>query len=130
MAERSKTVEIIGVDADTVEKAVSFPNAYAFYIKLSDKPDLLWEKYLSEWKNALRSMQREISIVGYKLRFVFVYGDDIQGCVKYAEWLVKWTNERVEEHNKKVELQEKRELAKRETSTKREDEIRKRLRGL
>ncbi len=130
MAEKSKLVEIIGVDSETVEKDGAFPEAYAFYIKLSDKPDPLWEKYLLEWDKALRSMRREMRVIGDKLRVVFVYGDDIQNCVKYAKQLVRIINERVKEHNKQVELQEKKELTKQETSQKKEDEIREKLRGL
>ena len=130
MTEKSKLVEIISVDSETVERDGAFPEAYAFYIKLSDKPDPLWEKYLLEWEKALRSMRREMKVIGDKLRVVFVYGDDIQNCVKYAKQLVRIINERVKEHNKKVELQEKKELTKQELSHKKEDEIREKLRGL
>ena len=130
MTEKSKLVEIIGVDSETVEKDTAFPEAYAFYIKLADKPDPLWEKYLLEWDKALYSMRREMKIIGDKLRVVFVYGDDIQNCVKYAKELVRLINERVKEHNKQVELQEKKELAKQELSHKKEDEIREKLRDL
>ena len=130
MTEKSKLVEIIGVDSETVEKDTAFPEAYAFYIKLSDKPDPLWEKYLLEWDKALYSMRREMKVIGDKLRVVFVYGDDIQNCVKYAKQLVRIINDRVKEHNKKVELQEKKELTKQELSHKKEDEIREKLRGL
>ncbi len=130
MAEKSKLIEIIGVDSETVEKDTAFPEAYAFYIKLSDKPDPLWGKYLLEWNKALYSMRREMKVRGDKLRVVFVYGDDIQNCVKYAKQLVRIINDRVKEHNKKVELQEKKELAKQELSHKKEDEIREKLRDL
>ena len=130
MTEKSKPVEIIGVDSETVEKDTAFPEAYAFYIKLSDKPDPLWEKYLLEWDKALYSMRREMKVIGDKLRVVFVYGDDIQNCVKYAKQLVRIINDRVKEHNKQVELQEKKEMAKQELSHKKEDEIREKLRGL
>ena len=130
MVEKSKPIEIIGVDSDTVEEDGAFPEAYAFYIKLSDKPDYLWQRYLAEWEKALRSMQREMKVVGDKLRVVFVYGDDIQSCVKYAEQLVKIINERVKEHNRQVELQEKKEMTKQEASQKKEDEIREKLRGV
>ena len=130
MTEKSKLVEIIGVDSETVEKDGAFPEAYAFYIKLSDKPDPLWEKYLLEWDKALYSMRREMKVIGDQLRVVFVYGDDIQNCVKYAKQLVRIINERVKEHNKKVELQEKKEMAKQELSHKKEDEIRGKLRDL
>jgi len=130
MAEKSKLIEIIGVDSETVEKDGAFPEAYAFYIKLSDKPDPLWERYLLEWEKALRSMRREMRVIGDKLRVVFVYGDDIQNCVKYAKQLVRIINERIKEHNKQVELQKKKELTKQEASQKKEDEIRGKLRGL
>ncbi len=130
MAEKSKLIEIIGVNSETVEKDSAFPEAYAFYIQLSDKPDPLWERYLLEWEKALRSMRREMRISGDRLRVVFVYGDDVQNCVKYAKQLVRIINERVKEHNKQVELIEKKELTKQEMSQKREDEIRGKLKGL
>jgi len=130
IAEKAKLVEITGVDSETVEKDGTFRDAYAFYIKLSDKPNPLWERYLLEWKKALYSMQREITVVGNKLRVVFVYGDDVQNCVKYTKQLVKMINERVKEHNKRVELQEKKEMTKQEVSQRREDDIREKLRGL
>ena len=131
MANKSKPVEVIGVDTETVEKADIFPKAYAFYIKLSDKPDTLWEKYLREWDNVLYSMRRQISIVGDNLRITLVYGeDDVQKCVSYIEWLVKFINGRVEEHNKKVEIEEKGKMVKGETNAAREDEIRRKLREL
>ena len=75
-------------------------------------------------------MRREMRILGNRLRVVFVYGDDVQNCVKYAKQLVRIINERVREHNKQVELIEKKELTKQEVSQKREDEIRGKLKGL
>ena len=77
MAKKSKFVEIIGVDANTIEKDESFKEAYAFYITLSDEPDNIWRNYLAKWGNALNTMQRKIDVVGDRLRLVFVYGDNI-----------------------------------------------------
>ena len=130
MADKSKPIEIISVDTETVEKNTAFPEAYAFYIKLSAEPDALWQGYLSKWGDALYSMQREINVLGNKLRLVFVYGDNIQSYAEYTRQLVEWVNERIEEHNKQVELRENKTMAEQEVSQKKEDEIRKKLRGL
>jgi len=127
---KSKPVEITSVDIDTIEKDEEFPDAYAFYIKLSDKPDRLWETYFAAWDKALSTMKRKISVVGDKLRLVFTYGDDIQNYVKFARGIVENTNERIKEHNRKVELVEKEDLAKQEESRRKEEEIRQTLREL
>ena len=130
MFEKSKPVEIIGVDSETLEKDWAFPEAYAFYIRLSDEPDTLWQRYLADWKDALNSMKRGISVEGNKLRFVFVYGDNIESCVKYATGLVKMINERVVKHNRQVESEEKKYMAEQEVDRKKEEELRGKLREL
>ena len=85
MAEELKRVEIVGADRDTVEKDSAFPEAYAFYINLSDKPDPLWGRYFEdEWEHALYSPKREIRVVGDKLRLVAGYGNNIESHVKSA----------------------------------------------
>ncbi len=130
MAKKSKPVEIIDVDTDTVEKDYAFPDAYAFYVQLSDEPDPLWERHLAKWKNALYYEKREIRVEGDKLRLVFTYGANIQNYVKYVAHLIKLINERVAEHNKQVELKEKIDMTEQEIDQKKEDEIRKKLREL
>ena len=114
MDRESKPVDILGADTETLEKDSAFPNAYAFYVRLSDEPDAVWQRYLAEWRNALYTMQREITVVGNRLRLVFVYGDDIQSCANYAAHLVELINKRIEEYNIQVDLQEKREMTMRE----------------
>ncbi len=130
MPNKSQPVEIIGVDTDTLEKDETFPEAHAFYIKLSDEPDKVWRSYLAKWNNALSAMQSKIDVVGDRLRLVFVYGDSIQDCAKYATKLVKMVNERVVEHNKKVDSLEKVALRKQEESRKKEEEMQQQLRRL
>lgn len=130
MSKKAKIIEIIGADSDTLEKDHTFTDAYAFYIKLSDEPDPVWQKYLSEWKNALNAMQREIKVVGNKLRLVFVYGDDMQNYANYAANLVNLVNKRVEEYNKQVELKEKTEMSVQEVEKSKEEELLRKLKGL
>ena len=130
MGNKSQPVEIIGVDADKLEKDGTFPDAFAFYVKLSDEPDNVWRSYLAKWNDALHAMQRNIDVVGDRLRLVFVYGDNTQDYVKYATRLVKMVNERLVEHNRKVDLLEKKELKKQEESRRKEEEIRQQLRQL
>jgi hypothetical protein len=127
VSRKSKPVEIIGADIDTLEKDSAFPDAYAFYIRLSDEPDPIWQRYLAEWRNALYAMQRQITVVGDKLRLVFVYGDDIQSCANYAAYLVELINKRIEEYNIQVDIKEKRELAKQEVVLDKEEELRRKL---
>lgn len=130
MVTKSKPILIVGVDTDTVESDGSYPQAYAFYAKLSDKPDLVWERYLLEWEKALNLMQRDIKVVGDKLRLVFTYGDNVQDFLKYATNVVEWVNKMVEEHNRKVESVEKLQLTKQDIAQEREDEIRRKLKEL
>ena len=130
MGKKSRPVAIISVDTNTVEKDSTFREAYAFYIKLSEEPDPVWEKYLLKWQNALHCMRRDMKVVGDRLRLVCVYSDDIQSFVEYARHLVQWINERVEEHNKQVEQLERKQLKSQEIDQKREDEIRRRLKEL
>ena len=130
MATKSKPVEIIDIDTDTVEKDDAFPDAYAFYIQLSDEPDPVWERYLAKWENALSHKKRGIRVEGDRLRLVFTYGANIQSYAKYVAHLVKITNQRVEEHNKQVESDEIKGMTEQETDRKKGDEIRKQLRQL
>lgn len=133
MAGKLKPVEVISINTEVVEKDDAFPEAYAFYIKLSDKPDLLWERYFEdEWNNAFYSVKREISVVGDKLRLVFGYSDNIESHVKFARQLVERTNKRIEEHYRRAELKETREPAKQEDEDieRKKEEIRKKLREL
>lgn len=130
MLNKSQPIEIIGVDTDTLEEDKTFPEAYAFYIKLSDEPDDVWRSYLAKWNNALKAMQRKIEVLGDRLHLVFVYGDNIQDYAKYAAQLVKWVNERVMEYNKKVDSLEKKELRTQGEQRRKNDEIRQQLRQL
>ena len=131
LAKELKCVGNVNVDKETVEKYEAFPEAYAFYINLSDKPDPLWERYFEdEGEHALYSPKREIRVVGDKLRLVFGYGENIQGHVKSVQQLVERTNKRMEEHYRWAELEEKRELAKQEKIERKQEEIRKQLREL
>jgi hypothetical protein len=130
LSRKSKIIEIIGADSDTLEKDHTFPEAYAFYIKLADEPDHIWQKYLAEWKNALNAMQRDITVAGDRLRLVFVYGDDMQNYANYAANLVNLINKRVEEYNKQVELKEKTEMSVQEVEKSKEEELLRKLKGL
>ncbi|MFC2063034.1 hypothetical protein ACFLS8_03740 [Chloroflexota bacterium] len=128
MYSKSNPVDVVGVDSDKLDKDKTFPEAYAFYIKLSSEPDNVWQSYLAKWNSALKVKQRKISVEGEKLRLVFVHGDNMQNYANYATWLVNWVNERVEEHNKKVALLEKEEIGKQETERKKEERMLQELR--
>lgn len=130
MFNKSQPVEIIGVDADTLEKDETSPETYVFYIKLSDEPDNVWRNYLAKWNDALDAMQRKIEVVGDRLRLVFIYGDNIENYAKYAAQLVKMVNKSVMEYNKKVDSAKKIELGKQADSRRKEEEMRQQLRHL
>ena len=118
---KSQPVEIKGVDSSKLDKDITFDDAYAFYIKLSGEPDYIWQTQLAKWDSALASMKRKISVEKDRLRLVFVYGDNVQLYTDYAASLVNWVNERVAEHNKKIDSLEKEELRQKQiTQTKEE----------
>ncbi|MHA2069219.1 MAG: OB-fold protein, partial [Candidatus Thorarchaeota archaeon] len=130
MAEKSKPVEIISIDTETLDKDYAFPEAYAFYVRLSVEPDTVWKSYLGKWEKALFNKSREIRVAGDKLRLVCTYDDNIENYIEHAKYLVKWVNERVEEYNKRVELQQKTEMTEQETERKKEYGILKKLKEL
>lgn len=130
MRSKSQPVDIVSIDSDSLDRDDTFPEAYAFYIKLSSAPDKIWQSHLAKWGSALKSMQRKISVEGDRLRLVFVYGDNVRQYASYANWLVSWVNERVVEHNKKIALLEKEELGRQETDRRKEDQILQELRKI
>ena len=73
MLNKFQPVEIIGVDTDTLEKDKTLPQAYAFYIKLSDEPDNVWRSYLAKWNSALNAKQRKIEVVGEVLILISMH---------------------------------------------------------
>lgn len=96
MARNRQPIGIIEINTDIVEKDRAFPNAYAFFITLSDKPDPLWKKYFKdEWKNSAYEMKREIKVTGNKLRVIFAQSDNIREHAKFAQKLVETTNQRI-----------------------------------
>ena len=131
MLKKVATVDIIKIDTETVELDNSFPGAYAFYIKLSARPEPQWVRIFNfEWERSVYLMKREIRIVGDRLRMISGADDNIEKHVDFARTLVKKTNQRIEEDNRRVELAEQRRRGKGEWVEKEKDEIRKKLRGL
>ena len=98
MARKTKTIGVIEINTDQVEKDRSFKNAYVFCIKLSDEPDSLWKKYFQEeWKNSPYEMKREIRVIGNELRVLFIYGENVREHAKFAQQLVETTNRRIDD---------------------------------
>lgn len=94
---KAKTIGIIEINTDMVEKDRTFQDAYAFFITLSDKPDSLWKKYFEdEWKNSSYAMKRGMRVTENKLRVIFRYGDNVREQAKFAQKLVEATNRRIE----------------------------------
>jgi len=131
MLKRVATVDIVEVDTETVEVDNSFPGAYAFYIKLSGKPEPRWVRIFNfEWERSVYLMKREIRVVGDRLRLISGADDNIQKHVDFAKTLVKRTNRRVEEDNRRIALVEQRMRGKGEALEKEKEEIRRRLKEI
>ena len=81
-----------------------------------------------EWEQSPYLMKREISVIGDRLRLVCAQEDTVQNHVAFARDLVKKTNARVEEANRRRELAEKWKRGRRQEIEKEKDEIRRKLR--
>lgn len=131
MLKKVATVDIINIDTETVELDNSFPGAYAFYIKLSARPEPRWVHIFNfEWERSIYLMKREIRIAGDRLRVISGADDNIEKHVDFVRTLVKKTNQRIEEDNRRSELAEQRRRGRGEWVEKEKEEIRKKLRGL
>jgi len=123
--------EIVDIDTETIEVDNSFPGAYAFYIKLSRKPERQWVHMLNfEWDRSVYLMKREIRVLGDRLRLISGADDNIQKHVDFATKLVKKTNARIEEDNRRIDLAEQRRRGKGKAVEEEKEEIRRKLRGL
>ena len=120
---RSQPVDIVGIDTERLDKDDTFKDGYAFYITLSGEADYIWQTHLAKWDSALDSMRRKIYVEKDKLRLVFVYGDNVQLYTSYVASLVKWVNERVIEHNEKVDALEKERLQQQQMTLSKEEYI-------
>lgn len=131
MLKKVATVDITKIDTETVEVDPSFFGAYAFYIKLSARPDPRWVRIFNfEWERSKYLMKREIRVVADRLRLISGADDNIQKHVDFAKMLVKKTNQRIEEDNRRIELAEQRRRGGGKWVEKEREEIRKKLRGI
>ena len=131
MVKKIATIDIVEVDTETVEKHASLRGAYIFYIKLSAKPERQWiDIFNFEWKRSQHVLKRQIRVVGDRLRLLCGVDDNIQNHVALAEKLVKRTNERVEEDNRRIELMERRVRGAGEEVEKGKDKIRRKLKEI
>jgi len=131
MVKKVATIDIVEIDTETVEKDDSFPTAYAFYIKLSGRPERQWVDIFNfEWKRSFYLMKGEISVVGDKLRLISGAEDNIQNHIAFARDLMRKTNERVEEDNRRIELMEKRKRGAGDEIERGKEEIRRKLKGI
>jgi len=129
MVKKVEIAEVVDIDTVTVELDNSFPGAYAFYIKLSRKPEHQWVHMLNfEWDRAVYLMKREIRVVGDRLRLISGADDNIQKHVDFATKLVKKINARIEEDNRRIDLAEQRRRGKGVDVEKEKEEIRRKLR--
>jgi hypothetical protein len=131
MVKKVATIDIVDIDTEAVEKDDSFSAAYAFYIKLSGRPERQWlDIFNFEWRRSRYLMKREMTVIGDRLRLISGVDDNVQNHVAFAKELVKKTNERVEEDNRRIELMERRKSGMGEEVEKEKEEIRKKLRGI
>lgn len=131
MVKKVATIDIVDIDAETVEKDDSFSAAYAFYIKLSGKPERQWVDIFNfEWKRSRYLVKREIAVVGDRLRLISGADDNVQNHVAFARDLVRKTNERVEEDNRRIELMEKRKSGAGDEIEREKEAIRRKLKKI
>jgi hypothetical protein len=131
MVKKIATIDIVEIDAKTVEKHYSLPETYAFYIKLSGKPERQWINIFNfEWRKSRHPTKKEISVVGDRLRLTSGVDDNIQNHVAFARSLMNKTNKRVEEDNRRIEQMYGRIRGGREEVEKEKEEIRRKLKEI
>ena len=83
-----------------------FPNAYVIDLTLDSVPDHAWQDILDrEWKASLRLWDRELFVVGDKLRLVTTL-DDMESKLNWVKQIIEDTNRSLDEYNKEMEALE------------------------
>lgn len=101
-------VKYVGI-SDDVEKDDSFPLAYAFFIELDKKPDIVWQQmFFDEWKKSFFLLKRQITIEDVKLRVVFAEGEE-EAQLNFYKELIEAVNKRVFEYNEDILRKKQRE---------------------
>lgn len=127
MSERSEKVKIkhpIDPNSVSVQKDPFYPNAYIIALPLDSEPSYVWQRLFEQqlWRS-LDFWDRKVVIVGREMKLVTTR-DRVGEKLGWLEELVKGTNERVEEYNKKVKIEREK---KEEPHAVDEEDIRKEL---
>lgn len=101
-------VNYVGI-SEQVEVDDSFPSAYAFFIQLDKTPDIIWQqKFFDEWKKSFFILKKQVTLVGDKLKVVFLEGEE-EAQLNFYRALIEAANRRVDEYNEDVLRKKQRE---------------------
>lgn len=125
------TVDIVEIDTENVVHTHYLSRTYAFFIKLSSEPEPQWIRIFNfEWSRSRLLTKKKISVVGDKLLLYCGADDNIDYQVAFARDLVKKTNLRIEEDNRRIEMLSRKKLGDRKEREKDKENIRSKLRGI
>lgn len=125
------TVDIVEVDTENVVHTHYLSPTYAFFIKLSSEPVPRWIRVFNfEWTRSRHLTKKKISIVGDKLLVYCGADDNIENHVAFASDLVKKTNLRIDEDNRRIDMLYRKRLGDRKEREKDKDEIRRKLKDI
>jgi len=125
------TVDIVEIDTENVVQTHYLSRDYAFFIKLSSEPEPQWIRIFNfEWSRSRYLTKKKISVVGDKLLLYCGADDNIDNHVAFATDLVKKTNLRIEEDNRRIDMLSRKKLGDRKEREKDKENIRMKLRGI
>lgn len=125
------TVDIVEIDTENVVHTHYLSRTYAFFIKLSSEPEPRWIRIFNfEWSRSRYLTKKTISVVGDKLLLYCGADDNIDYQVAFARDLVKKTNLRIEEDNRRIDTLSRKKLGDRKEREKDKEDIRSKLRGI
>ena len=125
------TVDIVEIDTENVVHTHYLSPTYAFFIKLSSEPEPQWIRIFNfEWSRSRLLTKKKISVVGDKLLLYCGADDNIDNHVAFATDLVKKTNLRIEEDNRRIDMLSRKKLGDRKEREKDKENIRMKLRGI
>jgi hypothetical protein len=108
MSEKAEKVKIkhpIDAESVSIEKDPFYPSAYIIALPLTSEPSYIWQRlFEQELWSSLDFWDRKVLIVGKELKLVTTR-DRVGNKLGWLEELVTGTNKRVEDYNRKVEVE-------------------------
>jgi hypothetical protein len=131
MVKKVATIDIVEIDTETVVRTHYLSRDYAFFIRLSGEPEPQWIKIFNFESSRSRYLtKKKISVVGDKLLLYCGADDNIENQVAFARDLVKKTNLRIEEDNRRIDILYRKKLGDREEREEDKEEIRRKLKEI